>query len=145
MSDLVNRQKVMRQILFMSLFLTAIGCTKKDTIAVRTTDPIIGEWAVELYNAETVGELEIAYRFEGSLFFYEDGTALQLGALYFDGNSQPLSQPFEWVNRKTDPDFNANAQSYLIDGVINFVVFAEDFNYATVTDEEGDTIEVFRN
>ena len=135
----------MKKFLYLALFIFVIGCSQKESIAIRTTDPIIGEWAVELYNAEIIEGLKIEYRFEGSLFFYEDGTALQLGALYYDGNTQPLSQPFEWVNRKTNPDFNAIDQSYLIDGVINFVVFSDDFKYATVTDEEGDTIEVFRN
>ena len=78
------------------------------------------------------------------LGFFEDGTALQSGTLIFGVVSESVNQAFTWENRKSLPDYSATTQSYLIDNAINFVVFSEDFDYAQVTDEEGDTIEVFR-
>ena len=69
---------------------------------------------------------------------------MQKGSVQFGTEMQEVSEAFTWQNRAMDPNFSRTSQSYLIDGAINFVVFSEDFDYAQVTDEEGDTIEVFR-
>lgn len=118
------------------------SCSKEKNI--RVIDPIIGHWTTTLYNREVIAGQTIEYTFEGTLSFYEGGTALQRGNISFGTESQEISEAFVWQNRSIEPDFSRTSQSYLIDGVINFVVFSEDFDYAQVTDEEGDTIEVFR-
>lgn len=118
------------------------SCSKEKTI--NDIDPIIGDWSATLYNRELIAGQTIEYTFEGTLSFYEGGTALQKGSVQFGTEMQEVSEAFTWQNRAMDPNFSRTSQSYLIDGAINFVVFSEDFDYAQVTDEEGDTIEVFR-
>lgn len=134
--------EILKKGVFAAIFIL-FSCSK-ETQSERLLDPIVGEWEVTLYNYEEVGDRSIEYTFEGTLAFFEDGTALQSGTLIFGVVSESVNQAFTWENRKSLPDYSATTQSYLIDNAINFVVFSEDFDYAQVTDEEGDTIEVFR-
>ena len=122
--------------------LIIFSCSKEKNI--NDMDPIIGDWYATLYNRELIAGQTIEYTFEGTLSFYEGGTALQKGSVQFGTEMQEVSEAFTWQNRAMDLNFSRTSQSYLIDGAINFVVFSEDFDYAQVTDEEGDTIEVFR-
>ena len=131
----------MKKVFILFLYFVTITCSKETE---PSTDPIIGDWEATLYNREVIAGQVIAYTFEGTLSFYEGGTALQKGSIRFGTEIQEISEAFTWQNRGMTPDFSRTSQSYLIDGAINFVVFSEDFNYAQVTDEEGDTIEVYR-